>query len=96
MLAAGADYVSIMRALPPLNIATTSISFEVKILEDSLTELTEFFEAILTDVSVSNAGNVMQSFSAQELSRIQLAPDQARVNIIDNDCKSSLCNDKFP
>ncbi len=88
LLAAGADYVSLMRTLPPFNAAATSISFEVEIFKDSLTELTEFFEAILANVSVSNAGNVMQSFSAQELSRILLAPDRAQVNIIDNDSKS--------
>ncbi len=87
MLAAGADYMSLMRTLPPFNAATTSINFNVQILEDYLTELTEFFDTILTNVSVSNAGNVMQSLSAQELRRIQLAPDRARVNIIDNDSK---------
>ncbi len=94
LLAAGADYTSLMRILPPFNTATTSINFDVEILEDSLTELTEFFEAILANVSVSNAANVMQSLSAQDLRRIQLAPDRARVNIIDNDSKSS--NDRFP
>ncbi len=87
LLAADADYTSLMRTLPPFNASTTSINFDVQILEDSLTELTEFFDTILTNVSVSNAGNVTQSLSAQELSRILLAPDRAGVNIIDDDCK---------
>ncbi len=87
LLAAGADYTSLMRTLPPFSATTSSISFDVEILEDDLTELAEFFNTILTNVSVSNAGNVMQSLSAQELSRILLAPDRARVNIIDDDCK---------
>ncbi len=78
--------------LTPFNSGRASVDFPVTILEDFLFEPTEFFGINITKVTVFSAGNVMESLSAQELSRIQLVPDRARVDIVDNDGKSSFCN----
>ena len=55
--------------------------FPVVIIDDDLTENNEFFEVFLTGVAV----NGPQTLSAKDRSRIQLNPDRAEVEIVDND-----------
>ena len=60
------------------------------ILSDDLTELTEFFEAVLIGVDVLASGTI-QILNDQERNRIQFSPVQAQVNIIDADGEFILC-----
>ena len=72
-----------------------SADFPVVILQDTLTELTEYFEAILTGVTVFSSGGVQQSLSPQERGRISFRPERARVDIADDNCKRLYHYNRF-
>ena len=79
--------MSAIGALTPIASSQTSPDFRVEILNDNLSEHAEFFDAILTGVSVLTGGGAQPPLSAQERSRIQFAPERAQVEIIDTDSK---------
>ncbi len=89
-VAAGLDYLP-FGAPQQLNFdGVTSAMYSVSILSDDLTELTEFFEGILTGFSVSSPRIPTPLLLLdQERGRIQLSPDRAQVNILDVDGKIS-------
>ena len=78
-------------SLEPINFAQRSANFSVEILNDEIPELDEIFEAILTGISVLSSG-IHLPLSIQELSRIQLAPDRAQVEVIDTNGKFMVCS----
>ena len=87
---AGVDYGSVEAAVLFFDSATRSAEFSVNILPDSLTELTEFFEGILTGVVVLDGSFLQVSLSAQERDRVRFSPQRALVNILDGDSKSIM------
>ena len=66
--------------------SSNTASFDVTINSDDLTELREFFEAIITGFFVSRTVSGPQlSLSDQERSRVVILVPSARVYIIDAD-----------
>lgn len=87
MFSAGLDYQPVSDELLEFNSGTRSAQFSVDIFPDSLTEVTEVFDGVLTDATIME-----RSLMPQEIARIQLSPDRSRaeVNILDDDGKSSF------
>ena len=61
--------------------------FQVRILQDNLTERTESFSAALTRVVSISVGGVQANFTEMDTNRILLSPATALINILDDDGK---------
>ena len=61
--------------------------FQVRILQDNLTERTESFSAALTRVVSISVGGVQADFTEMDTNRILFSPSTTRINILDDDGK---------
>ena len=61
--------------------------FQVRILQDNLTERTESFSAALTRVVSFSVGGVQADFTEMDTNRILFSPATALINILDDDGK---------
>ena len=86
LLSAGSDYGSVAAAqLRYSSSSGTTQSFDVTILQDDLTELREYFFAIITDFAIIG----QPLLSEQESGRIIIVIDEAQVFINDTDSKKT-------
>ena len=81
---AGLDYISVSSFGLLFSGATTSVSFGINIFQDGLTELSEFFYAIISDVTLASGGNSITVTSEIRI-RIIFRIQQAQVIISDDD-----------
>ena len=61
--------------------------FQVRILQDNLTERTESFSAALTRVVSISVGGVQVNLTEMDTNRIIFSPATARIDILDDDGK---------
>ena len=91
LFAAGLDY----RCLPGIELtfssSSTTVLFSVDIMDDGLTELSEFFEAF---VGLSMGGNCL-SLETQESNRIKFARNQTQIVILYSDSESPFSDCYF-
>ena len=84
---AGEDYESTNSSSLLFDDNTPLEPFQVRILQDNLTERTESFSAALTRVVSISVGGVQGDFTEMDTSRILFSPATARIDILDNDGK---------
>ena len=83
---AGLDYISVSSFRLLFSGAITSISFGIDIIQDGLTELSEFFYASISDVTLASGGNYIAVTSGIRI-RIIFRIQHAQVIISDDDSK---------
>jgi hypothetical protein len=98
ILLAGSDYESVQAAvLTYSSVSDESQSFMIIIFNDSLTELREFFEAIIRRDSIRlfDSGGVEINLIPQLSDRIKVETDRARVFINDINSKETTSDVNF-
>ena len=88
MFAASLDYESISSSFSFSGSSGMTQPFQLMIIADSLTELTEFFQVvILSNFVLQDGGGAMFALTDQERGRITTAIDRASVSIFDANSK---------